>query len=256
MTTIGVFSLGGAPGVTTTVCALAATWPSTGSDSRSVGPVLVEAAAAGGELAAWWGLAAQPGLVTLASQPCPDAQAFRRHTQVSASGVLVCPAPPGGLQATAALGALADAGLPDPGIPMLVDLGRLDAAQPDAAGWRLAAAMDRVIAVTRPVTGQIAHLAAAGPWLLERLPGVGLVLVGDGDSRPGEVAKATGLRVAGRIPDDPRSARRIAAQARPRRAGRSRLLSAASRLATRLHDAPTTSPAAGTRVAELGGELS
>ncbi|HEV8165498.1 MAG TPA: hypothetical protein VGR74_13810, partial [Actinomycetota bacterium] len=63
------------PGVTTTAVALAATWPA------ERGVLLVEADPGGGDLAAWFGLAVEPGLVSLAAARRSTPPSVQGHTQ-------------------------------------------------------------------------------------------------------------------------------------------------------------------------------
>ena len=75
---VAVASVKGAPGVTTTALALAAAWPA--AVDGGVRPVVVEADAAGGDVAARLGLPHAPGLLDVAV-------AARRPDERAVSGV-------------------------------------------------------------------------------------------------------------------------------------------------------------------------
>jgi len=95
----------GAPGVTTAAAAVAAVWPA------ERGVLLAECDPGGGDLAARFGLPAQPGLVSLAAAARRelDAAMVAQHTQTLPGGLRVLVGPPGAEQAAAALKA---AGIP------------------------------------------------------------------------------------------------------------------------------------------------
>jgi hypothetical protein len=143
MAYIAFASAKGSPGVTTTVAALAATWP----QGRRL--LLAELDPAGGDLAVRFDLAPEPGLVTLAAagRRALDERTLLAHTQVipghgrhDAHAPRVLPAPVSADQATAALVALRGRlapvleALPTiDGTDVLVDCGRLDPGSPAAA---------------------------------------------------------------------------------------------------------------------------
>src|SRR3954469_9876747 len=101
-------SLKGSPGVTTFTVALAANWP------VALRRLVVECDPAGGDLAQRFGLAASPGLLSLAAaarRPV-DADVAWSHAQPLPGGVQVVTGPPGGHQARAALLTLTSAASP------------------------------------------------------------------------------------------------------------------------------------------------
>jgi len=141
VTVVAFASLKGAPGVTTTTCLVAATWP---TDRRVV---VVEADPAGGDLAARFSLSAARGWPTFLT-------AARRTAAGAGTGPSARVEPhlqslPGGLQvlvgarasvsdppewsASAVVAGCADAGAG--GMDVLVDLGRLHLPAPGPGSW-------------------------------------------------------------------------------------------------------------------------
>ncbi|MHB8438555.1 MAG: hypothetical protein ACYDD4_05255 [Acidimicrobiales bacterium] len=200
-------------GVTTTAlgltAALAATEP----------VVLAELDPHGGTLAARLGLAAEPGLVSLA------AAARRRggpevvldHTQALPHGGQVLLGPATGSQACAALAAAASVleHLDAVDVGVVADCGRVGdlEALASTVGWA-----DQVVVICRPELADLHALAsslhAGHPWT-DRL---GLVLCGNGPYPAGEVSDAIGLSVIGHVPFDPDGAILFAAPGPPAKA--------------------------------------
>jgi MinD-like ATPase involved in chromosome partitioning or flagellar assembly len=122
---VAVAAAKAAPGVTTSALAMAAAWPA----GRQV--LLVEADPGGGDLAARFGLAAEPGLVSLAAAARRqiDSALVGDHAQKLPGGLGVLVGPPGPEQAAAALGMLAPAALAG-----------LDGLDADGRGWGVALA--------------------------------------------------------------------------------------------------------------------
>ncbi len=217
---IVVGSVKGSPGVSTFCLALAARWPGTGRR------VLVECDPAGGDLAARYGLALSPGLVSFAAArrgigPATGAvmESVWWHTQVLPGGLSVLVAPPGGEQTRAAmvtLGAARDHPLvqaaADPAV-IIVDAGRLDTG---SASLGLIRAADELLLLSHATASDLAHLASR----LDEVSGwnerIRLVLAGDGypDS---EVARELGQPVLARIPTDPVDAATLTGRIPPRR---------------------------------------
>jgi len=207
---VGVIAFASAkssPGVTTTVAALAASWPA----PRALH--IAELDPAGGDLVVRFELAPEPGLVTLAATGRRDLRVdtYLAHTQPlpSASGsdgperrILV--APVGADQATAALGALRY-GLPkvlaDVEADVLVDCGRLD---PSSPAYEFAVDADLLVVVTRPLVSEIHHLAARLSSVKARA--VSLLVVGDKPYGVANVAEVVGATPLGTIPADDRAA--------------------------------------------------
>lgn len=224
-------------GVTTTAAGLAMLWPGAGRR------LVVEADPAGGTLAAATGLAAEPGLVSLAAaarrQPDPDL--VFDHAQALPDGAAVVAGPTGAEQARSALAMLAPlfAGLAGLDALVLVDCGRLDPAAPPG----VFDAADIPLLVCRP---QLADLNSLAAFLAARPDAArSVVLVGPGPYPAGEVAETLGVEVLGHLPWDPEAAAALATTTSPssRRLTRSPLVRAlrslAEALAARLAEAST-----------------
>jgi hypothetical protein len=200
------------PGVTTTITALASTWP------RDRDLLVAELDPAGGDLGVRFDLATEPGLVTLAAagrrqldrptlaghtQPLPFAG---RGTDSEAEGAVrrVLVGPVAADQAGAALAALRG-GLPGVlsslGADVLVDCGRLD---PGSAVHDVVAEADLLVVVARPVVAEVHHLAARLSGL--RPKALSLLLIGDRPYSVAEVADAIGANPLGVLPVDDRAA--------------------------------------------------
>ena len=189
-------------GATTLAAGLAMLWPQ-GGGSR----LLVEADPAGGTLAADAGLAAEPGLVSLAAAArrggSPDL--VFQHCQHLADGTAVLCGPPGADRARSALTMAAGlvGGLGDLDAAVFVDCGRLDPAGPSS---KLFDRADIGVIVVRPRLADLHALAA----LLEGQDSAHetrvLVLVGAGPYPAGEITQALAVPVAGQVPWDPVSA--------------------------------------------------
>jgi hypothetical protein len=201
---VALASVKGSPGVTTFTLALATHWPT--RDRRLV----VECDPSGGDFAMRYGLASSPGLVSLAAiaRRFPDPQAVWDHAQPVAGGLGIVVAPPGGVQAGAAVhalsttaqGALLVQAARAPGVVVLVDCGRMDAGSPADAFARQA---DVVVLISGSQTDELAHLAARIPdlalWPVRRA----LMVTGRGYPTAA-IERELGVPVMGRIPVDRR----------------------------------------------------
>ncbi|MCY9785181.1 hypothetical protein KIK06_14950 [Nocardiopsis sp. EMB25] len=235
---VAVCSLGGAPGVTSLATALAAAWPS----SPVTVPVLVEADASGGDLAAWHGIDlhdSPAGVVSLAAAsrtPVPvslpadvwaeagvegasSAHApLVNHAVELPGGLRVVPAPADPLEAGRAVDVLAhNPSLLRTGRVSVVDVGR---AVPGSAGALLVRHADVVVVLTQAGdVGHAARLRACAPILAslrEEGARVGLAITGPCPHSDGEVSKvASGLPVWARIPHDPTGAGLVQGEYRP-----------------------------------------
>lgn len=200
-------------GATTTALGLTTALAATGP------VVLAELDPHGGTLAARLGLAAEPGLMSLA------AAARRRgapevvldHTQALPHGGQVLSGPPTGAQARAALAVVAGVleHLDALDVGVIADCGRVS--DPGALASSLPWA-DRVLVACRPELADLYALASSlqsgHPWG-DRL---GLVLCGNGPYSAGEVGDAIGLAVIGHVPLDPGGAALFAAPGPPTKA--------------------------------------
>jgi MinD-like ATPase involved in chromosome partitioning or flagellar assembly len=242
-------------GVTTMAAGLAMVWP---DQARRV---LIEADPAGGTLAAACGLAAEPGLVSLAAaaRRQPDPALVFEHSQALPDATPVVATPAAGEQARSALGMLAPllGRLGQLEGAVVVDCGRLDHT---GAGSEIFEAADLAVLACRP---QLADLNALAAFLqpdeeARRRPVV--VLVGPGPYPPAEISDTLGLEVAGSLPWDPDAAAGLATSA-PSSRGLTRsplvraLRSLADDLAHRVgpeQSSDTDAPAAAPVMAEAG----
>lgn len=201
MTAIAIGSVKGAPGVTTTVLAMAAAWPA----DRPL--LVVECDPDGGVLAARRDLAFEPGLVTLAAALLRGGgSGIADHTQPLGASVGVIPAPATAEQVHLSLGA-ADHGLWEAltgdGADVLLDCGRLT---PTSPACTLARRADRVLLLARPTVEDVAILRERLPALRRAGLHPGVLLLDDGVYRTDEVAEAIGAAVPVRLPIDNRTA--------------------------------------------------
>ncbi|UOX88399.1 carbon monoxide dehydrogenase maturation protein [Amycolatopsis sp. FBCC-B4732] len=208
---IALASVKGSPGVTTFALALAASWPA------GVRRVVVECDPAGGDLAQRFGLAASPGLLSLAAvarQPV-DPDVVWSHTQPLSGGLQAMPGPPGGQQARAALSTLASPSSPlygtarQPTVVLFADCGRLDPGSPAEAVIRHA---DVLLLLSGTYSDELAHLATRAHELGHTAARACLVLAGHGHPTH-TVERELGIPVMARIPHDPSAAARYTGRA-------------------------------------------
>jgi hypothetical protein len=212
MAYVAFASAKGSPGVTTSITALAATWP------RDRDLLVAELDPAGGDLGVRFDLATEPGLVTLAAagRRQLDRPTLAAHTQplpfagrgtdgdAGGAGRRVLVGPVAADQAAAALAALRG-GLPGVlsslAADVLVDCGRLD---PGSAVHDVVTEADLLVVVARPVVTEVHHLAARLSGL--RPKALSLLLIGDRPYSVAEVADAVGANPLGVLPVDDRAA--------------------------------------------------
>ena len=222
MGVVAVIGAKGAPGATTSVLALAVSWPRPA--------LVVDADLAGGDVAAGWlagRVGLDRGLLSFAAAtrhaPRPTAPELAAHTVAvpDAPGVLLLP----GLAHAGQAGALDEwvwarllgaASWPWPAadpaagaglvrLDVLADCGRAGAGAP----WPLVSAASAVLLVTRPTLRGVHHARHTRDLTqaaLGDLGRVGLVVCGPGPYPAGEVARAVGLPLRAVLPDDPRAA--------------------------------------------------
>ena len=200
MTIVALACAKGSPGVTTLALGLGHAWPG----QRQV--VVAELDPAGGDVAAWFGLSAEPGVATLAAaaRRGVSADTLLDHCQRLPGDLPVLTGPPGAEQARRAAGMVSSAllGAADrlDAVDLLVDCGRLDAQSPALALARRAALL---VLVARPDVASLSHAAAlAAEFGDSPEHAVGLVLVGTGSYSAAEVADALGLEVVAVLPHD------------------------------------------------------
>lgn len=232
MSTIVLGSAKASPGVTTTAVALAAAWP------RDRDLLLVEADPDGGVLAARHGLAAEPGLSTLAvsGRTTMSADTIAEHRQPlpnSDVGVLVCP--PAAAHARRVVDLVAAplaALLPILTSDLIADVGRLG---PDSGVHPVVEAADALLLVARPRLEELQLLPSRLRALRRLNPRTAVLLVGDRPYPPAEVAAALGVEVIAVVADDPRGAAAITGHGRPTSLARSALMRSVRDAADSLH---------------------
>jgi hypothetical protein len=239
--TLVAFVSGRSPGLTTTVHALALTWPS----PRTA--LVAELDPDGGCLAVRHEIPAEPGLTTLAAagRRGLTAEVILRHCQRLADGtaVLLGPvAPDRAAPALSVLGTrLASALDAMPGVDVLADCGRIDSRSP---ALDVVHAARYVVVVVTPTLEGVAHVQARVESL--RLPPgrVALVSIGQRPYPPDEVAAALGLPLLGALADDRKGADDLAGSRLTRR---SELWRSAAALGGQLapHLTPPVPPAPG-----------
>jgi hypothetical protein len=203
MSLLGLCSAHGSPGVTTTVLALAGTWP---EERRCL---VVEADPSGGMIGARYSLGDTPGLSSLAAvaRRGLNNEAVWSHAQELPGGVPVLVGPASADEAHAVLrdvaSVLAAWCTTQRDVDVIVDCGR---AGPGAPTLGMLAAADVAMVATRssvdqlrPAAHRLAALEASGA-------AASLLLVGDSPYGPDEVAATLQVEVAGVVGWDPRTA--------------------------------------------------
>jgi hypothetical protein len=204
VTSVAVFSVKGSPGATTTALALTAAIAARG-DLRAL---LIEADAAGGDVAPLLGRPIDPGMASLAAASRHEATRLEleRHMQPLPAGgdALVGSTDP--IEMAANLATLGRR-LPDAvragGHHAVIDAGRL---APTSAACALVERADLAMLCLRESVPAIEAIAARSEWLTSLLGDrLGLILLGDAYYGDLEIARATGLSVVGRLPQDQRA---------------------------------------------------
>lgn len=244
MSVIALASAKASPGVTTSLLAFAATWPT----HRPL--LLVEADPDGGDLAARTGLTTEPGLTSLAAagrRALADGE-LDRHIQPLPGGVPAIVAPADGDHAARALEIVGErlagaaVGLNDRDV--LIDCGRL---RPSSPATPLAVQADLLVLVARPQLDELQHLRPALPRLTGAAMRPALLLIGDRPYPAAEVSRVLDVPVLTPLPHDADTAERLNGQGgRIDRLARSLLLRTARGVAEMLA-ATLTSPNDGGR---------
>ena len=205
---IAVASRKASPGVTTLTGLLATYWR-----EADVARFIVEADPSGGTLAARWSeahnLSWNPGLIELSTSRVEhNSLSLATITQLVAQNVFVAAAPPSPGQVINALTVMGDPGAAAlaaaPGIRCFVDCGRLTSQSPALPLARRAAV---TLLVCRPDLEEIHGLLAGVVELSSLNCKLGLVLVGDGQWSPQEIAARAEIDLLGHIPFEERAAR-------------------------------------------------
>jgi MinD-like ATPase involved in chromosome partitioning or flagellar assembly len=233
MTTIAVTGTKGSPGATTLALALA------GVSSERGPALLVEADAAGGDIAARCGLALDPGLLTLAASGRRglDRSSIDRHTQLLPCGALVLAGPTSTEQATSALTGVSVAlahtlTLAHETSTVIIDAGRWDPRSPTTD---LVASASIGLLVLRPTIEGVEHARWQLRSLSEHVRRVVAVCVGERPYPRAEVVSALAVDEIYVIENDARAANAIGLGAsRDRWLRRSPLMRSAAVLADQL----------------------
>ncbi|MEV6932839.1 hypothetical protein AB0M46_51265 [Dactylosporangium sp. NPDC051485] len=189
-------SVKGAPGVTTLAVGLTAVWPEPDA-------VLIECDPHGGDLAARFGHAPEPGLTGLAAQAHTGGiVSLAPYTQRLAVGADVVLAPPGETVASSTL-TLVNRGLASlrdlaQRQPVIVDVGRVEQDGPAAA---LLAAADHVLVLAAGELAEQTQVELRLSWLRPAVRGrLWLVRTGDGGYSGREIARELGVPVLWEVP--------------------------------------------------------
>lgn len=218
---IAVCTVKGAAGATTTALGLAAVLPA------AAGALVVECDASGGDLGLRYRLPARDGLVAAAgaarSLTSPDqgeaGRLLGRYGQsvpVGDGAVEVVAGPAGGRQARATVQVLAEhpAVVNPAGRVVVADCGRLE---PGSPVWPLLTEAQVVLLVLPGTVGAVSRVVDVADDLTRAAQGrVGLVLAEGGVYGADQVTATLGewnlaVSIAGRLPDDPRTAAVLAA---------------------------------------------
>jgi hypothetical protein len=206
MRMVALGSAKGSPGTTTTTMALATWWHNP--------LIIIEADAAGGDIAARCGLSEEPGLVGMAAELRRSPQLRRNpdasitdHVQEISPGIRVLPAPAGSHQTEAALDLLSNTTPPPSpdGTDLLIDIGRIPGPRASAS-WITGDSSDLFVWVCRPELADLAHLAANLDKRQSAKRNNVVVLCGTGPYPADEVASTLGVVVIGHLPNDPQGA--------------------------------------------------
>jgi len=230
MKLIGLGSVRGAPGVTTSAHLIA---------GALTGPTaLVEADRSGGVMAVRYGLGREPGLTTFAAAGALRDDEWRQHAQ-DAGGVpvLVGPdAPDNARSLWVRAGERISRSLEASDATFVLDVGRLDDEPP------LARQLSLLVILVRPVAEHLVTLSHLLP-ALRRSCRVALVLAGPGEYRRSDLESTFGVDVIGTLARDPRAAEALCGTAVGFAIGRSRLVRSASEVADALEAAVMWVPA-------------
>jgi MinD-like ATPase involved in chromosome partitioning or flagellar assembly len=235
MTTIAITATKGSPGATTLALALADRM------SERLPALLVEADAAGGDIAARCGLALDPGLLTLAASGRRglDRSSIHRHAQLLPSGALVLAGPTSAEQATSALTGIAPAlaqTLAHETSTVIIDAGRWD---PRSPATDLVASASIGALVLRPTIEGVEHARWQLRSLSDHVRRVIAIGIGERPYPRAEVTSALGIDEMYVIENDPRAANAIGlGAAHDRWLRRSPLMRSAAALADQLLGAP------------------
>ena len=215
MRTVAAVSVGGAPGVTTMLCAAAAAT----DEDRPL--LVVEAPPSGGAIAARWRLNVRDKVTTTAKLAMDLAGRENlwdvAHRPWLGSSRVIPAHPSAVVMRQAQVGQWLASQVPTVAWPTLIDAGRLDGTADQLA---LLESVDTVWLVLDPIVEQVAAAKAAAAWL-NRAGRVEVVVrepAGDpARDSASAVARALDWPVVATVPDDPASARALCGLSPPRR---------------------------------------
>lgn len=226
---VAVVSVGGAPGVTTALCAAAAAQPL----------LVVEASPSGGTIAARWRLNVRNTVTTTAKLAMDVAGRVDlwdvAHRPWLASSRVIPAHPSPVVMRQAQVGQWLASRVSAVTRPLLIDAGRIDGTADQLA---LLECVDVVWLVLDPIIEQVAAAKAAAPWL-NRAGRVEVVVREPAGDRARDsasaVARALDWPAVATVPDDPASARALCGLSPSRRGlSRSPLLRTGRALAERI----------------------
>lgn len=200
MTATAVVSIAGAPGVSTLVAAIAAA-------STAESPLLaIEAAPAGGVVAARWGWTRAGSVVELAMEAGTDQDLWAHGREWLAGSRIVTGDPSVPATRHAQVGHWLAGRLATVAVPVVVDAGRLDTSTDQLA---LLSAVDETWLYLDPTVAQVTSTTALRGWM-SRTGAVGLLVretsTGPGRYRADEVAATVGWPLVATVPTDPQAA--------------------------------------------------
>ncbi len=219
-------------GLSTALLAVASWWP----PERRL--VVAELDPAGGDLAARYGLAAEPGLLSLAAAARRDLSEATvwQHVQALPGGIPCLLGPPSADQAHAgvrAVGRRLTSSMAASDVDVLADCGRLG---PGSPAREVVEAAALAVLVARPTAEEIAHLSSRIDALRSAGCPLGVVLIGEQPYSAAEVADAVDAEILGVLADDPRGADLVSgSSAQPWGFRRSPLMRSARHVAAALH---------------------
>ena len=237
MSIVAVCTAPGTAAATTTALLLGAMAPPVPT------PLVAECDPSGGDIAAWAGLAPEPGWSTAVAAPQPTWSVIERHAQALPNGPRVITASSRPSQArgriTRAATSFASMLAATPEVLAVADCGRVDSIAP---AWVGVAQLSLLLVRQAPTAGATVARVDRAIEVLDVLsaacPRVGVVLIGRTPYPPAEVEAALGMALFATLPEDPAGAAlACGGWTIGRGAGRSALAKAAAVLARRAVEA-------------------
>lgn len=232
MSIIALGSFKNAPGVTSVVTGLAATWPT------EAGAVIVEADTAGGDIGPRFGLNPDTGVASLAAAARRSTDvSIADHFQLLPGGVRCLFAPVSSDHARVSVNYFASSAsrlLRSIDGDVLIDCGQLISS---ASVHSMIDIADHVIVCVRPELANLSHVLAGIGAIRPKAMSLSALVIGDGPYSDEEIASALDMPILGRIPSDRNGAAYLGgAPASDRAIGRSPLVQACRNVSKRLID--------------------